>query len=133
MTDFIQHLAELAGDDIANKIITEFGGQLIYVRKSITRSPMVRCWECMHCVTEEVQPHYAANNHCGLTKLYTSVAHWRICKDFSAANKETPMPTPSPFRIDAWRLREILRLNLYRTTSVKSSVGGGWFMQRRSS
>lgn len=36
----------------------------------------------------------------------------------------------SPHRIDFWRLREIVRLSLYHTVAVESSIGGGWFVSR---
>ncbi len=39
--------------------------------------------------------------------------------------------TPSTYRIDLWRLREILRSRRYRTLSVTGSIGGGWFAQRK--
>lgn len=33
-------------------------------------------------------------------------------------------------RISLSRLRTLLHAHLYRTTAVRASIGGGWFMQR---
>lgn len=113
--DLLTRIAELAGTDIADKIASEFGGDQVYIRRSLVPKKMVRCSECAHIEhTKGVLP------KCGLSHFIVGLYNPRICDQFA----ESAM-----HRISLNRLRILVRH--HPTIAVLASTGGGLFAQRK--
>ena len=87
--DILTRIAELAGVQVAEQIVNEFGGQQVYVRKTVERArTTVRCVDCTHVQIKDRGPGYTPESRCGINNLHTSLVHWRACKDFRVRSDE---------------------------------------------
>lgn len=115
--DLLTRIAELAGTDVASQIATEFGGDQVYIRRSLAPERRVRCSDCVHVK-------HAKGNlpKCGLSHYTVGFHNPRICGQFEL---------PTMHRINLDRLRGLLHYHLYPTTAALASPGGGWLIPRR--
>lgn len=82
MKDFLTRLAELAGTDVANQIISEYGGQPVYIRRTLSNRDMVKC---QSCANTEIKSDRGAV--CTKTKYHVCLFTPRICRFYR------PIPT----------------------------------------
>ncbi len=86
--DLLSRISDLAGEQVAEKIVSEYGGEACYIRKSLKPGNFVRCGDCAHHVLENRRPGYSPDVCCGITHAWTSLQHWRACDKFDRANPD---------------------------------------------
>ena len=82
--DFLTRLTQLAGDDVTAQIVTEFGGQPVYIRADRHQAGRVYCRDCEHITIRS-----NSRPRCSVTNYYTSPLHPRVCSHFLPNNRDT--------------------------------------------
>lgn len=86
--DLLTRISELAGEQVAEQLVSEYGGEACYIRKSLKPCGFVRCGDCAHHIIEGQGFGYSPKVSCGITFAWTSLKSWRACNKFTKTNPE---------------------------------------------
>lgn len=75
MSDFVTRLCQLAGTDVAQQVVSEFGGRAVYIKRTVDDRGTVKCESCANPVDK--RDHGA---HCPKIGLHVSLNHRRVCR-----------------------------------------------------
>lgn len=86
--DLVTRIIELAGEQVAKQLVSEYGGESFYIRKTLKPGNFVRCGDCANHVLQDIGPYYSPLVSCGITNASTSLNCWRACDKFTRANPD---------------------------------------------
>lgn len=78
--DFLTRLTELAGEMVAAHIVAEYGGEAVYIRKTLDHEQRVLCGVCAYLKNNAT----CAHPECVDSGLRVSPSHFRFCPYFKS-------------------------------------------------